>query len=108
MSYSNDKVQKYCNEISDSYGVDCDKHCAIADLCKRCGGDFESFYEKGVEYADKSVETLDKLHADNVANEVLVEYYKKQLEASNEEIATLKEMNKILAESIKNLSAKAG
>lgn len=104
MSYSNDKVQKYCKRITDSYGADCDKHCVVADLCKRCGGDFESFYKKGVEYADKAVETLDKYHADNVANEVLIEYYKKQLEAANEEIATLKEMNKILAESIKNLS----
>lgn len=106
MSYNNDKVQKYCDSITAQWGVDCDKHCAVAGLCKRCDGDFESFYEKGVEYADKAVETLDKCHADDVANEVLVEYYKKQLEAANEEIATLKEMNKILVESIKNLSEK--
>lgn len=107
MTYNAQKVSKYCVEISDKYGAgECEKHCAVADLCKRCDGDFESLYDNDTTYADKAVETLDKLHADDVANGVLVEYYKKQLEAANEEIATLKAMNKMLTESIKNLTAK--
>lgn len=107
MTYNAQKVSKYCVKISDKYGAgECEKHCAVADLCKRCDGDFESLYDNDTTYADKAVETLDKLHADDVANEILVEYYKKQLEAANEEIETLKTMNKMLTESIKNLTEK--
>lgn len=107
MTYNAQKVSKYCDEMSDKYGAsECEKHCAVADLCERCGGDFESLFDNNTTYADKAVERLDKAHADDVANQVLLEYYKKELEVRDQEIATLKEMNKILAESIKNLSGK--
>ena len=56
--------------------------------------------------ADKAVQALESKEADNIANSVMVEYYKKQLESANEEIATLKAMNKMLTESIKNLTEK--
>jgi hypothetical protein len=56
--------------------------------------------------ADKAVQALERQEADSIANSVMVEYYKKQLESANEEIATLKAMNKMLTESIKNLTAK--
>lgn len=106
MTYNAEKISKYCTEVSDKYGTDCNKYCRVADLCETCAGDFESMADKGVQFADKAVERLDKAHADDVANEVLLEYYKKELEVRDQEIATLKEMNKILAESIKNLSGK--
>ena len=107
MTYNAQKVSKYCDEMSDKYGVgECEKHCTVADLCKRCGGDFDSLIDNDTTYADRAVERIDKSHADDVANSVLMEYYKKQIESANEEIATLKEMNKMLAESIKNLTAK--
>lgn len=106
MTYNAKKVSKYCGEQSDKFGTECDKHCGVADLCERCGGDFESMIDNDTTYADRAVERLDKSHADDVANSVLVEYYKKELETRDQEIAALKEMNKILAESIKNLSAK--
>ena len=107
MTYNAQKVSKYCDEMSDKYGAgECEKHCTVADLCERCGGDFDSLIDNDTTYADRAVERLDKSHADDVANSVLVEYYKKELEARDQEIAALKEINKILAESIKNLSAK--
>ena len=107
MTYNAQKVSKYCDEMSDKYGAgECEKHCTVADLCERCGGDFDSLIDKDTTYADRAVERLNKSHADDVANSVLVEYYKKQIESANEEIATLKEMNKMLTESIKNLTAK--
>lgn len=108
MTYNAQKVSKYCDEMSDKYGAsECEKHCGVADLCERCGGDFDSLIDNDTTYADRAVEMLDKAHANDVANSVLVEYYKKELEARDQEIATLKEMNKILAESIKNLSQKS-
>lgn len=107
MSYNQEKVQAYCKKISDSFGsVECEKHCAIAKICESCEGDFEASIDNVATYTDKAVEILDKDSSDAVANEILLEYYKSQLSAANEEIATLKEMNKILAESIKNLSQK--
>ena len=106
MTYNAQKVSKYCDEMSDKYGAgDCEKPGTVADLCERCGGDFDSLIDNDTTYADRAVERLDKSHADDVANSVLVEYYKKELEARDQEIAALKEMNKILAESIKHLSA---
>ena len=54
----------------------------------------------------KPMNSLVEQEADSIANSVMVEYYKKQLESANEEIATLKAMNKMLTESIKNLTAK--
>ena len=56
--------------------------------------------------ADKAVQALERQEADSIANSVMVEYYKEQMESANEEIATLKAMNKMLTESIKNLTAK--
>lgn len=107
MTYNAQKVSKYCDEMSDKYGAsECEKHCGVADLCERCDGDFESLIDNDTTYADRAVERLDKAHADDVVNSVLVEYYKKELETRDQEIAALKEMNKILAESIKNLSGK--
>lgn len=106
MTYNAKKVSKYCDEQSDKFGTECDKHCSVADICERCGGDFESLYDNDTTYADKAAEKLDLSHTDDVVNSVLVEYYKKELETRDQEIATLKEMNKILAESIKNLSGK--
>ena len=107
MSYNQEKVQTYCKKTSDMYGdANCEKHCAIAKICESCGGDFEASVDSVATYADKAVEILDKDNSDAVANEILLEYYKSQLSAANEEIAALKEMNRILAESIKNLSQK--
>lgn len=108
MTYNAQKVSKYCDEMSDKYGAsECEKHCTVADLCERCDGDFDSLIvDNDTTYADRAVERLDKSHADDVANSVLVEYYKKELEARDQEIAALKEINKILAESIRNLSNK--
>lgn len=107
MTYNAQKVSKYCDEMSDKYGAgECEKHCGVADLCERCDGDFDSLIDNDTTYADRAVERLDKSHADDVANSVLVEYYKKELEARDQEIAALKEINKILAESIRNLSNK--
>lgn len=107
MTYNEQKVSEYCGEISDKYGAgECEKHCTVADLCERCDGDFDSLIDDDTTYADRAVERLDKAHADDVANSVLVEYYKKELEKRDQEIVALKEMNKILAESIRNLSNK--
>ena len=78
----------------------------MASLCHSCCGDFGKEDKDGVLFADKAVEIIDKCDADSIANYVMVEYYKKQLESANEEIATLKAMNKMLTESIKNLTEK--
>lgn len=107
MTYNETKVDKYCKKLLNEYdGKDCVNHCELASLCHSCYGDFSKSDAGGVPFADKAVEILDRCEADTIANSVLAEYYKKQLEAANEEIATLKEMNKVLAESIKNLTEK--
>ena len=100
------RISEHCKKYSDRYGVDCADKCEIADLCEKCEGDFSCTTDDGKIYADEALEILQKNGADAIANEILLEYYKIQLSAANEEIATLKEMNKILAESIKNLSQK--
>ena len=107
MTYNETKVDKYCKKLTNTYDCkDCVNHCELASLCNSCCGDFSKADKDGVLFADKAVEIIDKCDADAIANSVLVEYYKKQIESANEEIATLKEMNKMLTESIKNLTAK--
>ena len=105
MTANEKKVSDYCDKISDQHAGDCDQECIISGLCMKCAGDFSEKYDKDVAFADVAAQELDKKHADDVANSVLVEYYKIQLEQACKEIASLNEMNKILAESIKNLSA---
>ena len=107
MTYNDSKVDNYCEKLLDTYG--CEEwgyHCGLAGLCHSCCGDFGKEDTDGVLFADKAVEIIDKCDADAIANSVLVEYYKKQIESANEEIATLKAMNKMLTESIKNLTGK--
>ena len=107
MTYNEMKADKYCEKLLNEYDCkDCVNHCELASLCHSCCGDFSKSDADGVLFEDKAVEILDKCDADAIANSVLAEYYKKQLEAANEEIETLKEMNKILVESIKNLTEK--
>nr|DAU90321.1 MAG TPA: hypothetical protein [Bacteriophage sp.] len=107
MTYNEARVDKYCEKLLNKYGCkDCVNHCELASLCHSCYGDFSKSDADGVPFADKAVETVERCNADDIANSVLAEYYKKQLEAANEEIETLKEMNKVLAESIKNLTEK--
>ena len=107
MTYNETKVDKYCEKLLDTYGCkDFVNHCELASLCHSCCGDFGKADTDGVLFADKAVEIIDKCDADAIANSVLVEYYKKQIESANEEIATLKAMNKMLTESIKNMTAR--
>lgn len=107
MTQNEKMAESHCEFTMSKYGCDeCAKHCALADICKACDGDFSRNVGEDTIAADKAVQALERQEADSIANSVMVEYYKKQLESANEEIATLKAMNKMLTESIKNLTAK--
>ena len=107
MTYNETKVDKYCKKLLNTYDCkDCVNHCELASLCRSCCGDFGKEDKDGVLFADKAVEIIEKCDADEIANSVLVEYYKKQIESANEEIKTLKAMNKMLTEIIKNMTEK--
>lgn len=114
MTQNEKMAESHCEFTMSKYGCDeCAKHCALADICKACDGDFSRSMGEDTIAADKAVQALERQEADSIANSVMVEYYKKQLESANEEIesaneeiATLKAMNKMLTESIKNLTAK--
>ena len=91
MTYYETKVDKYCEKLLDTYGCkDFVNHCELESLCHSCCGDFGKEDKDGVLFAYKAVEIIEKCNADSIANYVMVEYYKKQLESANEEIATLK------------------
>ena len=107
MTQNEKMAESHCEFTMSKYGCDeCAKHCVLADICKACDGDFSRSVGEDTIAADKAVRALEMLEADNIANSVMVEYYKKQIESANEEIATLKAMNKMLTESIKNLTAR--
>lgn len=107
MTQNEKMAESHCEFTMAKYGCDeCAKHCALADICKACDGDFSRSVGEDTIAADKAVQALESREADSIANSVMVEYYENQIKSANEEITALKAINNMLTEIIKNLTAK--
>ena len=76
MTQNERMAESHCKFTMSKYGCDeCAKHCALADICKACDGDFSRSVGEDTIAADKAVQALERQEADSIANSGMVEYY---------------------------------